>query len=126
MSAPDPYSELVTRLFRATPGAGRASGSEWVSGAAAEPLSGSVIRWHLRAAAGRIEEARYEVRGCPHTIAAAALIAAELTGRPIAAVELDLPDIARRLGAPVTKMGRFFVIQDALRKALLLLEPGTA
>jgi NifU-like protein involved in Fe-S cluster formation len=126
MTAPDPYSELVTRLFRETPGAGRPSGPKWVGGEATEPLSGSMVRWHLRAAASRIEEARYEVRGCPHTIAATALIAAELAGRPIAAVELDLPDIARRLGAPVTKLGRFFVIQDALRKALLLLEPRTA
>ena len=126
MTAPDPYSQLVTRLCRETPGAGRPYGPEWVSGAAVEPLSGLEIRWHLRANPSRIEEARYEVRGCPHSIAAAALIAAELAGKPIDGLELDLSAIARRLGAPVTKIGRFFVIQDALRKALLLLGPGTA
>ena len=112
---------LLRRLFRETPLAGRGGGSGWVVGEATEPLSATQVRWHLRAERGRIAEARYEVRGCPYTIAATALAAAGLAGRPLAGPTLDLEQLARQIGAPATKMGRFFVIQDALREALLLL-----
>ena len=126
MSAAGVYSGLTERLFHEAPGAGRGSGAGWVQGEAAEPLSGTRVRWHLKVAAGRLAEARYEVRGCPHTVAAAALAAAALAGRPLAAAELDLHDLLRQLSAPPAKLGRFFVIQDALHKALLQIAPGTA
>jgi len=70
-----------------------------------------------KATAGRVAASRYEVRGCPHTIAAAALIAAQLDGRPVADLGLDLPRVAALLGCPTTKLGRLFVIQDAIERA---------
>ena len=120
MSAGEAYSEEVRRLFREAPGAGRAAGAGWVAAEAVEPLTGTRVRWQLRGAGGVITEARYQVRGCPHTLAAAALVAAALKGRPITAVGIDFEAIAQRLQAPAAKRGRFFVIQDALREALLL------
>ena len=117
---------LLRQLFRDTPHAGRGAGAGWVQGEASEPLSATRVRWHLRGERGRIAEARYEVRGCPYTIAVAALAAGSLAGRPFTAAGLDLEELARRIGAPPTKMGRFFVIQDALREALLLLAPPPA
>ena len=122
----DDAAQLLRRLFRATPHAGRGAGPGWVHGEASEPLSATRVRWHLRADRGCIAEARYEVRGCPHTIAAAALAAAALEGQVPADARIDLEELARRTGAPATKMGRFFVIQDALREALLLLNPPPA
>ncbi|HXQ31219.1 MAG TPA: iron-sulfur cluster assembly scaffold protein [Steroidobacteraceae bacterium] len=117
MSEPGPYSDAVGRLFREAPGAGRPDGPGWVSGEAREPLSATHVRWHLQATAGRVAASRYEVRGCPHTIAAAALIAAQLDGRPVADLGLDLPRVAALLGCPTTKLGRLFVIQDAIERA---------
>jgi NifU-like protein involved in Fe-S cluster formation len=97
-----------------------------VTGEATEPLTGTWIRWHLKAAAGRVAEARYEVRGCPHTVAATALAATGLPGSPVDGAGPDLHDLLRQLEAPPAKLGRFFVIQDALHKALLQLRARTA
>ena len=116
------YSDEVRRLFEATPRAGRPEGSEgWAQGEAREPLSATHVRWYLRAADGRIVDARYEVRGCPHTIAAAAWVADRLVGQPAAGVEADPAVVAGELGVPAEKLGRLFAIQDAVRRAALLL-----
>ena len=121
MSGPDPYSALVARLFAAAPGAGRPDGPGWATGEAAEPLTGTRVRLHLRAADGRVTACRYEVRGCPHTVAAAALVAARLPGRPVAGLDVEPAGLARELEAPTEKLGRIFVIQDAVRSAALQL-----
>ncbi len=124
MSAAGPYSEAVLTLFREAPGAGRALGEGWVNGEAAEPLTATRVRWYLKAGEGRIERIAYRVRGCPHTIAATALAAQSLPGKPLAGLDLDLEGLARELEVPAAKRGRLFVIQDALHKALLQLGPG--
>ena len=118
--AASPYGPQVAQLFAAAPGAGRPAAAErsrWHSGAAREPLSGTEVRVHLRLAAGRVAELRYEVRGCPHTIAACALLATELPGRSLGDLEVDPGALAARLGAPAAKLGRLFVIEDAIRAA---------
>jgi len=124
VSAGGPYSELVLRLFREAPRAGRAYGEGWASGAAAEPLTATRVQWYLRAGGGRIERVAYRVRGCPHTIAATAHAAAGLPGRAVAGLDLDLEGLVRDLGIPAGKRGRLFVIQDALQNALLQIAPG--
>ncbi len=126
MSLSAGYSERVARLFREAPGAGRGEGEGWVSGEAGEPLTATRVRWHLSVRGGILREARYEVRGCPHTVAAAAVVAVGLKGRAIEGLDIDVEALARELAAPAAKRGRFFVIQDALRKALLQLKPGSA
>jgi hypothetical protein len=120
--AAGPYGPEVARLFAATPGAGRPAAAEragWLSGAAREPLSSTQVRVHLRVAAGRVAELRYEVRGCPHTIAACALLATELPGCALGDLKVDPAGLAARLGAPPAKLGRLFVIEDAIRAAAL-------
>jgi hypothetical protein len=126
MSGGEPYSARVAVLFRAAPGAGRPAGPGWVSGEAREPLSATHVRWHLRCLDGRVMEACYEVRGCPHTVAAAALVAADLIGRPNADLRVDMEQVAAELAAPTAKLGRFFVIQDAIQAAALQLRAATA
>ena len=116
------YSPRVAALYRAAPGAGRPLGPGWVSGEARERLSATCVRWHLAVEGGRVREARYEVRGCPHTIAAAAAVAAGLSGRAVTDLEVDMPALAAELGVPRDKLGRLFVIQDAIRDAALLLK----
>lgn len=120
------YSAEVRRLFREAPGAGRAAGAGWVTGEASEPLSATRVRWHVRAEGGRIADVRYQVRGCPHTVAGVALAAAGLMGLPLAGPAPDFGAIAERLEAPPSKRGRFFVIEDALRAAWLQLQAAGA
>jgi len=118
------YSAEVARLFAEAPGAGRPEGPGWASGEASEPLSATRVRMHLRAAAGRVSDCRYEVRGCPHTIAATARAALELAGQPVAGLDVDPAALARALAVPAAKLGRIFVIQDAVRRAALQLKAG--
>ena len=126
MSVAPAYSQEVARLFAAAPGAGRPDGPDWATGEAREPLSATHVRVHLRAAAGRIAAARYEVRGCPHTVAAVALAVAGLPGLPVAGLDVDPARLAARIGAPAMKLGRLFAIQDAVHSAALQLRPGRA
>lgn len=126
--ANDPqYSPRVRLLFDAVPRAGRPPpGGGWVHGDAHDPLTGTRVRFHLRVRDGRIEDARYEVRGCPHTIAAAATVAERLVGQRIDAPQPDLARVAEELGAPPEKLGRLFVIEDAYCRAVLLLRGARA
>jgi NifU-like protein involved in Fe-S cluster formation len=126
MAPPPPadlgYSATVADLYASMPGAGRPPDSGgWAVGEARDALSGTHVRWYLRAEAGRIAAARYEVRGCPHTMAAAAVIAAALPGQPAGATRIDVAAVAASLEAPAEKLGRLFVIEDAVRDAALLL-----
>jgi hypothetical protein len=150
------YSEQVRRLFETTPGAGPPEDrAGWVQGEASDPLTETRVRWYLAVRDGRIAGARYEVRGCPHTIAVTARIAAGLVGhrieapsdaaappalpgaagtpapagqgaRPGPTIALDLAAIASELNVPAEKLGRLFVIEDAFRRAVLLLSGARA
>ncbi len=124
MSTTEPYAPLVAQLFAELPGAGRPAGPGWACGEAREPLSGTWVRVYLQAAAGRVAACRYEVRGCPHTVAALGLLATRLAGQAVAGLDVDPAALARELGAPAAKLGRIFVIQDALRSAALQLNVG--
>jgi NifU-like protein involved in Fe-S cluster formation len=120
---PDPqYSDRVRRLFEQTPRSGAPPDpGGWVQGEASDPLTGTRVRWHLRGSAGRVEDCRYEVRGCPHTIAAAALVADRLIGQVYDEAKPDVPAVAEELRVPPEKLGRLLVIEDAVRRAALLL-----
>jgi NifU-like protein involved in Fe-S cluster formation len=69
--------------------------------------------------AGRVAEIRFLAFGCPHVIAAAALIAEQAEG---GAAEPGLPEsiqsLRERLKAPIEKLGRLFVVEDAWLAAL--------
>ena len=61
---------------------------------------------------------RYEVRGCPYTVAATALVAQQWTHGALGAVSLAPRALLGELAAPVTKLGRMLVVQDAYCLAL--------
>jgi cysteine desulfurase len=123
--------ELVVRVrgavehLRASAPGGGAGGPDdrpgWVSAEARDPLTGTHVRWHLRGEGGRVAESRHEVRGCPHTVATAARIAAVLPGQPADALRVSVTGVAAELEVPAEKLGRLFVIEDAVRSAALLL-----
>lgn len=126
--ADDPqYSESVRLLFEATPRAGRAPpGDDWLQGEAHDPLTATRVRWHLQVQDGSIVDARYEVRGCPHTIAAVAVLAERLVGQRLDEPTLDIGGVAEELGAPPEKLGRLLVIEDAFRRTALQLRGARA
>ena len=110
----DGAAQLKLALFRTTPHAGR-GGPGWASAQAEHGHSASAVRWHWRVADGRILEARYEVRGCADLIAVTELAAVALEGQPAADPVLELRTLAARVAAPTEKLGRLFVVEDAMR-----------
>ena len=115
------YSPRVLALFADLPGAGPmpAGAGEIIAGEAVALDRGAWVRFEARLEDGRIAECRFRAWGCPHTLAAAAFVATELGSRPQSGRQvIDASRLARELGAPAEKMGRFFVVEDALRALL--------
>jgi NifU-like protein involved in Fe-S cluster formation len=121
MNAAPRYSPRVLELFAELPGAGSmpAGAGEIIVGEAAALDRGAWVRFEARLEDGQIAECRFRAWGCPHTLAAAAFVATELGSRPQCGRHvIDAARLARELGAPAEKMGRFFVVEDALRALL--------
>jgi len=86
----------------------------WLGEAGAERL-GTWVRVGLRVTAGTVREAHIQVYGCPHTVAACELLQQRLTGQPAGALVTGSPEQWRTtVGAPVEKLGRLLIIEDAL------------
>ncbi len=118
MSARVAGSALVEQLFLQTPGAGVLTGPDCVMGEAIEPLSATHVRVYLQVREGQVVQARYQVRGCPFTIAALAILAPQWAGSPAASLRVDADGLERILEAPADRRGRFLLIEDALTQAL--------
>ncbi len=113
------YPDHVWTLFVEAPGAGRPlAAPEWVVGEAHEPISETYVRFHLRGPRERPVEARYEVRGCPFTVAAAASLALKVNGQGPLPPRFDARQLLQELAAPVPKLGRILVVEEAYRRAL--------
>jgi NifU-like protein involved in Fe-S cluster formation len=73
------------------------------------------VRFALRIEGGVVQEARVQVYGCPHTTAACNLLCEKLLGRPLAQLDPGTPEQWRKaVNAPVEKLGRMLIIEDAL------------
>jgi NifU-like protein involved in Fe-S cluster formation len=118
------YSARVRALFADPPGAGELSGEagERRRGEAGSPGQGAWVSFEARVEDGRIAEAAFRAWGCPHVIAAAALVAGRLAGLPPGdAGRFDVHALAAELDLPPQKLGRLLVVQDA---AAALGSPG--
>jgi hypothetical protein len=73
----------------------------------------------LRAQAGQIKAVRYQVRGCPTTVAALEWVAREWTDRRLTEVAVNARDLLQRLESPVTKLTRVLVVEAACQHAVL-------
>lgn len=86
-----------------------------VSGEAEDRTLNVWVRFQLQVLKGAIHAVRYNVYGCPHTIAAAEWTAEWLEGRPAGALgELSMRDRLETLGVPVEKLGKLLLMEDAL------------
>lgn len=119
--------EAIRRLRVLAPGGRSApAGDGWQRGEAREPLTATHVRWHLRVVDGIVADAQWEARGCPDTLAALERGAALLRGVRLDAAALDIRALAAELAVPAEKLGRLFVIEDALRAAAVHARPKGA
>ncbi|MGB5131385.1 MAG: iron-sulfur cluster assembly scaffold protein [Steroidobacteraceae bacterium] len=86
---------------------------------------GAWVRYEARIVGGRVADCAFRAWGCPHTLAAAALVATRLQGQSIQApAAFDAQNLAAELDAPPEKLGRLLVVEDAragmLARALAL------
>jgi len=117
------YSELTRRYFEHPARVGTLNGPDCRRGAAGSVSAGSWVQFDVRLArtdAGpRVSEVRFLAFGCPHLIAAAALVAEEGEGGAAHPRLIEGAHALReRLEAPVEKLGRLFVVEDAWIAAL--------
>ncbi|MDH4259371.1 MAG: iron-sulfur cluster assembly scaffold protein [Gammaproteobacteria bacterium] len=111
------YSQLVRELFERLPHAGDLGpgAGTAVHGEAMALDRGAWVRFDARIEDGRVVDCSFRAWGCPHTLAAAALIASRLHGEGIGnEAAFDALRLARELGAPAEKLGRLLVVEDAL------------
>ena len=116
------YSPEVLRRFDSpTPARAARSAGDGIFAAEAEDRSLNVwVRFEVElrgdtAGGEAIGDVRYQVFGCPHTIAAADRAAEWLRGRRVAALrELDIAGIGTELAVPKEKLGKLLRIEDAL------------
>jgi len=116
------YSKIVAEYYASPSNAGALPGhvDGVISGAAGDREHGTEVVFHLRVEEREIAEISFQAFGCPHTIAACSLATERLTGQPVnALVELTARSLAEALQAPVEKMGRMLLIEDALRNCFI-------
>lgn len=86
-----------------------------VSGEAEDRTLNVWVRFQLRILHGAIHTVRYNVYGCPQTVAAAEWTAERLEGRSAGALdELSMRKCLEILGIPVEKLGKLLLLEDAL------------
>ncbi len=109
------YSPRVRVLFANPPCAGPLPDGpgELCRGEAGSPEQGAWVAFEARVAEGVVIQAAFRAWGCPHVIAASALVAGRLAGRPLAAAGFEVQALAAELDLPPAKLGRLLVVQDA-------------
>ena len=93
-----------------------AHGGELLVGEGGALRLGTWVRFLAHGENGLIRDARVQVYGCPHTIAASSHVRQQLIGRQLHALVPGTPEQWRlAVNAPVEKLGRMLIIEDALR-----------
>jgi NifU-like protein involved in Fe-S cluster formation len=111
------YSSEVRRRFLtpARAGAILSNDGTWVAGAAEDRSLNVLVRFQVQLKGSTIQQVRFQAYGCPHSLAAADLIASELEGRPLGGLlDIDLDQAASAITLPREKYGLLLRIEDAL------------
>jgi NifU-like protein involved in Fe-S cluster formation len=121
------YNELTRRYFENPARIGTLEGPGCYRGAAGSRSAGTWVQFDVRlrlaGAEPRVREVRFLAFGCPHVIAAAGLVAEQAEGRaPEARLPQSVQALRGLLEAPVEKLGRLFVVEDAWVAALRSVE----
>ena len=111
------YSPAVQRHFAAPRNVRELpSGSpSLVAGEAEDRTLHVWVRFQLQLDDGVVAAVGLQVFGCPHTVAAASVVAEWLEGRPVAAARaLDVKAVCAELEVPAEKIGKLLRIEDAV------------
>ncbi len=122
------YSSEVRQRFALPYGAGEFTSDVLgvVSGKADDRTLSVWTCFQVQVIDGIISSSRFQVFGCPHTLAAASWVAEWLEGRSAVALrELDVRRLAETLEVPVEKLGKLLLIEDALLECAQALEDRT-
>jgi NifU-like protein involved in Fe-S cluster formation len=123
------YNELTRRHFDQAAACGVLSGPGTFRGAAGSRAQGTWVQFDLQAAGETrvITAASFLAFGCPHVIAVAAWLAEQAVGRR---AEPVLPEsvqsLRARFDAPVEKLGRLLIVEDAWISAMRAAMPAAA
>jgi nitrogen fixation NifU-like protein len=111
------YSNVVTEHFDRPRNVGvLATAPDVISGRAGSREQGAEFRLTARVAEDRIVEARFQVFGCPHCVAAGSILTDTLVGKDLAFLRTwSWRELASQLELPTTKRGRFLILEDAVR-----------
>jgi len=113
------YSELTLHYFETAGNAGVLAGPGTLRGAAGSRGQGTWVQFDVQVSRGIIQDARFLVFGCPHTIAVAAWVAERAVGLDAhPALPEAVQDLSERFAVPVEKRGRLLIIEDAWVGAL--------
>jgi len=111
------YSSEVRQHFLSPYGAGVFDRSSLgvVSGEASDRTLNVWACFQVQVVDGVISSSRFQVFGCPHTLAAASWVSEWLEGRPaIILRQLNVRSLADTLEVPIEKFGKLLLIEDAL------------
>ena len=111
------YSSEVQQRFLSPEGAGEyPEGTLGVATGQAEDRTLNVwVRVQVHFSGTAICSVRFQVFGCPHIVAAAGWVAEILPGQTRDALrELDMHELRKTLDAPLEKLGKLLVLEDAL------------
>ncbi len=117
MTSVDSYSRRVRDLFATMPRSGSLvpGRGEIRSGEAMALERGAWVCFDARVETNVVTEVRFRAWGCPHLLAACALVAERLEGwAPGAAPGVDAATLAVDLDVPADKLGRLLVVEDAV------------
>ena len=115
------YSAEVLRRFSAPRPALDARGfpGRVVTGEAEDRTLHVWVRFELQVIGDTIQAVGYHVYGCPHTVAAASLVAERFTGRRIEFCGgFAVQELADELEVPVEKLGKLLRVEDAMLACL--------
>lgn len=112
------YNAETRCRFESPATSGQLQGPTVFRGAAGQAGEGTWVQFDVRMACGsapaEIADARFRAFGCPHVIAAADLMCEFARGRAIAIEPLlTVSDLRCRLDAPIEKLGRLLIVEDA-------------
>jgi nitrogen fixation NifU-like protein len=111
------YGAAVTRRFAVPGRAGELPDGlvGLVSGEAEDRTLHVWVRFQLQLQRGNVRLVRFQVFGCPHTVAAASAVAEWLEGRSVQeARTLDVRAVCAELEVPTEKLGKLLRIEDAV------------
>jgi NifU-like protein involved in Fe-S cluster formation len=123
------YNELTSWYFEQAAACGVLSGPGTFRGAAGSRAQGTWVQFDVQAAAEAqlISAASFLAFGCPHVIAVAAWLAEQAVGRRMEpALPESVQSLRARFDAPVEKLGRLLIVEDAWISAMRAAMPAAA